>query len=88
MIYPPPALTTVWELLLERASSDGALLSFWSLGEGGFPRLRAGGQRNQQGMGNDGMAQYGSCVVERTIIVCTLKCSVHRCERSCEYEWD
>ena len=36
------------------------------------------GDRNQQGMGNDGMAQYGSCVVERTIIVCTLKCSVHR----------
>ena len=60
MIYPPPALTALWELLLERASADGALLSFWSLGEGEISRLRAGGQRNQRGMGNDGMAQYGS----------------------------
>ena len=88
MIYPPPALTALWELLLERASADGALLSFWSLGEGEISRFRAVGQRNQQDMGNDGMAQYGSCVVQRTIFVCTLKCSVHRCERSCEYEWD
>ena len=78
MIYPPPALTALWELLLERASSDDALLSFWSLGEGGIPRLRAKGQRNQHGMGNDGMAQYCSCAVERTIFVCTIKCSVHR----------
>lgn len=43
-----------------------------------FLKLRAAGQRNQQGMGKDGMAQYGSCVVERTIFVCTLKRSMHR----------